>query len=293
MKPVTFPGIRFRLHRAHAGISGDRQLSASTSSPTDDQPDIEDNPADNEGELPRSFLESKLWFAAFAVVGVIVAITAVILLTRADSAGQGFAYTELVPPRETLDFSLTNHRGENFTLSDHAGETTILTFLYTSCTDVCPFIGAKLRQTLDLLGDDAEGVNVVSITLDPERDSPERAADYSRSLRMFDDWHYLLGDAEELLPLWIHYFAGEPIITDSAVFATDEEVEQYGLNAGLTDLNERTANQTRFEFGGGYDVGHATPVIIIDKDLKMRLVAGQSLEPDRFAEDVRRIHTES
>ena len=174
-------------------------MSASTSSPTDDQPDIKDNPAEQEDEFPRSFLESKLWFAAFAVVGVIVAITAVILLTRADSASQGFAYTELVPPRETLDFSLTNHRGENFTLSDHAGETTILTFLYTSCTDVCPFIGAKLRQTLDLLGDDAEGVNVVAITLDPERDSPERAADYSRSLRMFDDWHYLLGEAFRLL----------------------------------------------------------------------------------------------
>ncbi len=264
-------------------------MSASTSSPTDDQPDIEDNPADVEDGLPRSFLESKLWFAAFAVVGVIVAITAVILLTRADSDDQGFAYTELVPPQETLGFSLANHRGEFFTLSEHAGETTILTFLYTSCTDVCPFIGAKLRQTLDILGDDADGINVVAITLDPERDSPERAAEYSRSLRMFDDWHYLLGETEELLPLWIHYFTGEPVITQRAVFATDEEIKQYGLNAGLTDLNERTANQTRFEFGGGYDVGHATPVIIIDRNLKMRLVAGQSLEPDRFAEDVRRI----
>ena len=265
-------------------------MSASTSSPTDDQSDIENSSDD---ELPWSFLESKLWFAAFAVVGVIVAVAAVILLIRADSVGRGFAYTELVPPQETLDFSLTNHRGENFTLSDHAGETTILTFLYTSCTDVCPFIGAKLRQTLDILGDDAEGVNVVSITLDPERDSPERAADYSRSLRMFDDWHYLLGETEELLPLWIHYFAGEPVISERSVFATDEEIQQYGLNAGLTDLNERTANQTRFDFGGGYDVGHATPVIIIDKNQKMRLVAGQSLEPDRFAEDVRRILLES
>ena len=265
------------------------QLSASTPSPTDDQPDIEDNPVDLEEGSPRSFLESKLWFAAFAIVGVIVAVTAVILLTRADSVAQDFSYTELIPPQETLDFSLTNHRGENFTLSDHAGEMTILTFLYTSCTDVCPFIGAKLRQTLDILGDDAESVNVVAITLDPERDSPERAADYSRSLRMFDDWNYLLGETEELLPLWIHYFVGEPVITGRAAFATHEEIEQFGLSAGLTDLNERTANQTRFDFGGGYDVGHATPVIVIDKNQKMRLVAGQSLEPGRFAEDVRRI----
>lgn len=269
--------------------SGTSGLSGSSG----DQSDIKSGPADEEGDPSRSFLESKLWFAAFAVVGVIVAITAVILLTRAESVDVGFAYTELDPRQESLDFSLTNHRGETFTLSDHAGETTILTFLYTSCTDVCPFIGAKLRQTLDLLGDDAEGVNVVSITLDPERDSPERAADYSRSLRMFDDWDYLLGKTEELLPLWIHYFVGEPVITERAVFATSEEIEEFGLNAGLTDLNERTANQTRFEFGGGYDVGHATPVIVIDKDLKMRLVAGQSLEPGRFAEDVRRIHTGS
>ncbi len=262
---------------------------SSTSGQIDDESDTGTDSSRGDGSA--SFLESKLWFAAFAVVGVIVAVTAVVLLTRAESIDRGFEYTELVPPQATLDFSLVDHRGRTFSLADHAGETTILTFLYTSCTDVCPFIGAKLRQTLDLLGDDAEGVNVVSITLDPDRDSPERVAEYSRSLRMFDEWHYLLGEREELLPLWIHYFAGDPVIAEQAVFATNDEITQYGLNAGLTDLNERTANATRFEFGGGYDVGHATPVIVIDGDLKMRLVAGQSLEPARFAEDVRRIHT--
>ncbi len=65
------------------------------------------------------------------------------------------------------------------------------------------------------------------------------------------------------------------------------------MTAVMTPMAAKAANQTRFEFGGGYDVGHATPVIVIGGDLKMRLVAGQSLEPDRFAEDVRRIHTES
>ena len=195
--------------------------------------------------------------------------------------------TELSPPPQARDFSLQNHRGGRFTLSDHAGETVILTFLYTSCTDVCPFVGAKLRQTIELLGDDAEGVSFVAISVDPGRDTLERVAEYSRSLGMYDRWEYLIGTKEELAPVWQSYFVGIPTIGDEADFATDGELADYGLKTGLDETQVAVANGTRHSFGGGYDVGHPTPVLIIDGRQRIRLHAGQSFDPAELTEDIR------
>jgi len=248
---------------------------------------------DSDQSQSRSFLESKIWFGLFVVAGIAVAITSWILLTRADSALKSFTYTEFDPPKDSLDFSLTDQHGETFTLSDHAGEATVLTFLYTSCADVCPFVGAKLREVLDILGDDADGLNIAVVTMDPERDTPERVIAYGERLRMDSEWNYLLAEQPALEPIWEEYFVGLPTIGEQTVFATQDDIERYELNLGLSDLNERSANDARFEFGGGYDVGHSTPVIIIDKNLKVRIVAGQHLDPMEFAADVRKVLNES
>ena len=259
----------------------------SSSSPTD-TPD----PDDSDQSQPRSFLESKIWFGVFVVAGIAVAITSWVLLTRADSGSESFTHTEFDPPKNSLDFSLVDQHGDTFPLSDHAGEATILTFLYTSCADVCPFIGAKLREVLDIIGDDAESLNIAVVTMDPERDTPERVIAYGERLRMDGEWSYLLGEQVALEPIWQEYFVGLPTIGEQAVFATQDDIERYDLNLGLSDLNERSANDVRFEFGGGYDVGHPTPVIIIDKNLKVRIVAGQHLDPLEFSADVRKVLNE-
>ena len=260
----------------------------SNSSPTDTL-DLDDS----DQSQPRSFLESKIWFGVFIAVGIAVAITSWILLTRVDLAIDSFVYTEFDPPKDSLDFSLVDQHGETFILFDHAGETTILTFLYTSCADVCPFIGAKLREVLDIIGDDAGSLNIAVVTMDPERDTRERVIAYGKRLRMDSEWNYLLGEQSELEPIWQEYFGGLPTIGDQVSFATQDDIERYDLNLGLSDLNERTANDVRFEFGGGYDVGHSTPIIIIDKNLKVRIVAGQHLDPLEFAADVRKVLNES
>ena len=260
----------------------------SSSSPTE-TPDLDGS----DQSKPRSFLESKIWFGVFIAAGVAIAITSWVLLTRADSTMESFTYTEFDPPKDSLDFSLVNQHGETFTLFDHEGEATILTFLYTSCTDVCPFIGAKLREVLDILGDDTESLNIAVITMDPERDTPERVVEYGKRLRMDSEWDYLLGEQSVLEPIWQEYFVGLPTVGDQAVFATQDDIERYDLNLGLSDLNERTANDVRFEFGGGYDVDHSTPIMIIDKNLKVRIVAGQHFDPLEFATDVRKVLNES
>ena len=68
-------------------------------------------------------------------------------------------------------FRLTDHAGRNRTLADYKGKVVVLTFGFTRCPDVCPTTMAWLNKSLAELGDDAKQVQVLFITLDPERDS--------------------------------------------------------------------------------------------------------------------------
>jgi len=71
-----------------------------------------------------------------------------------------------------------DHRGRETTLADFKGKTVILFFGYTSCPDVCPTILARLSTVMKKLGPDAERVQVLMVTVDPEHDTPEKLAAY-------------------------------------------------------------------------------------------------------------------
>lgn len=76
------------------------------------------------------------------------------------------------------DFLLTDHQGRQRRLADFRGKAVVLFLGYTQCPDVCPATLAKLSQALMLLGADAQRVQVLFVTLDPQRDSAERLARY-------------------------------------------------------------------------------------------------------------------
>lgn len=154
---------------------------------------------------------------------------------------------------------MVNQRGETFPLAEARGKVVVLTFLYTSCADVCPFISAKFRMAMELLEEDAANVEFVAITADPQRDTHERVVKYSRQFGLYDRWHYLIGPREELVPVWNAYYVGEPIITDEQVWATQKDLEFYGLLRGLDESAINEANHARGKFSGGYDVSHGTP----------------------------------
>lgn len=78
------------------------------------------------------------------------------------------------PVEPAPDFTLTDHNGQPFRLNDQRGHVVVLLFGYTSCPDVCPTTLALWRQVHDALGPDAERVRFVFVTVDPERDTPER-----------------------------------------------------------------------------------------------------------------------
>lgn len=81
-------------------------------------------------------------------------------------------------PVEEMDFSLTDHRGNRVTPADWIGRPTLAFFGFTWCPDVCPTTLSDISQWLEELGPDADRLNVVFLTVDPERDTPEALADY-------------------------------------------------------------------------------------------------------------------
>ena len=76
------------------------------------------------------------------------------------------------------DFSLPDTSGKIRTLADFKGKVVVLFFGYTHCPDVCPTTLAELSQALQQLGDDGKRVQVLMVTVDPARDTPELLGQY-------------------------------------------------------------------------------------------------------------------
>ena len=82
------------------------------------------------------------------------------------------------PAREAPDFSIRGSDGVTLTLSHYRGKVVVLGFGYTSCPNVCPATLAVLAQAHRKLGALGAQVQVIYLTVDPERDSPERLKQY-------------------------------------------------------------------------------------------------------------------
>lgn len=76
------------------------------------------------------------------------------------------------------DFTLTNTAGESVNLSDYEGEIVLLYFGYTFCPDICPTTLSELSNVQRQLDDAGEKIQVVMVTVDPQRDTPENLGKY-------------------------------------------------------------------------------------------------------------------
>jgi protein SCO1/2 len=89
-----------------------------------------------------------------------------------------FRNTDLTGATFGRQLSLIDHHGQARTLADFQGRVIVVFFGYTSCPDICPTMLARLADVMKALGDDAPRVQVVFVTVDPERDSAERLKDF-------------------------------------------------------------------------------------------------------------------
>lgn len=96
------------------------------------------------------------------------------LLVGCTPAPEAFRNTDLTGATFGRGFDLLDHDGRQRSLTDFKGKAVVVFFGYTACPDVCPTTLARLAGVMTALGRDAERVQVLFVSLDPERDSSER-----------------------------------------------------------------------------------------------------------------------
>lgn len=150
-------------------------------------------------------------------VGLLVLIGMAAVLTLAfwqPPSFRGTSYAEPIPPAPEI--VLTKADGTTFRLSNQREKIVLLFFGYTSCPDVCPTTLAEMKQVMDLLRDDAQQVQVVFVSVDPERDDPEKIQSYANHFH--SSFLGLTGTEAELTPIWSGYsIVREVVESDSAL----------------------------------------------------------------------------
>jgi protein SCO1/2 len=101
------------------------------------------------------------------------------------------------------EWTLTSQDGRPFGSADLRGQVYVANFFFTSCTSVCPPLMAATRRLDDRLREGSErGILIVSVTVDPERDTPERLRQYAREMRIDTTrWTLLTGERADLVRL--------------------------------------------------------------------------------------------
>ena len=155
------------------------------------------------------------------------------------------------PPRAAPDFSLLASKGGELKLAQYRGKVVLLGFGFTSCPEVCPTTLAVLAQARKKLGAQAEQVQVVYITVDPDRDDPSRMRGY---LAGFDPTFVGGSGTPEQL---------------SAVRA------KYGVSA------------ERKNIGNSYSVAHSSSVYLVDQKGLLRAMMPYGRLPDDYVHDIR------
>ncbi len=151
------------------------------------------------------------------------------------------------------DFTLTNADGQEVQLSDFQGKIVLLYFGYTFCPDVCPTSLSDLKLVQNRLDESGEKIQVIMVTVDPERDTPEKIAEYVAHFH----------------PTFI------------GLSGTKEEIDAAGEGYGVYYERHEGTEAT------GYLVDHTARIFVIEPDGTYRLSFGFGTPVDDIVSDLR------
>ena len=114
----------------------------------------------------------------FALCALALTLTLTLAACDKPAAPPVFNNVDITGAGYARDFALTDHTGKKRTLADFKGKVVFLFFGYTQCPDVCPTTMAEMASVLKELGPQADKVQVLFVTIDPERDTQELLAQY-------------------------------------------------------------------------------------------------------------------
>jgi len=117
------------------------------------------------------------------------------LIAGCGPSGPKFKNTDITGADFARELSLTDHTGKPRTLADFRGKVVGVFFGFVHCPDVCPTTLAELKSVVEQLGDDGKRVQVLFITVDPERDTRELLAQYVPAFH--PDFLGLFGNKEQ------------------------------------------------------------------------------------------------
>ena len=170
----------------------------------------------------------------------VVAMGAAILFVLASAA----VWLSGVPAKSKIGgpFALIDHHGRSVSERDYLGKPTLVFFGFTSCPDICPTTLFELTKQLEELGPDADHLNVVFITVDPERDTPQQLALY---LSSFDPRIVGLSGARENISVAMRAYRvyARKVPLEGGDYTMDHTAAIYMMNgkgqfAGVMDSGE-------------------------------------------------------
>lgn len=188
-----------------------------------------------------------MWLRSLVVIALLALLTA----CEEPRLPSPFHASDVSTQFAQADFQLTDHHGKPRTLADFRGKVAVLFFGYTHCPDICPTTLADLAQVKRKLGQDADRLQVLFVTLDPERDTRELLAQY---VPAFDpDFLGLYGDLQA--------------------------TAQAGKAFGVTFEKQKTSS--------GYNLDHSTGAFLVGPDGKVRLRAPYGQRTEWMVDDIR------
>jgi protein SCO1/2 len=177
------------------------------------------------------------------------------LIAACSPKPAAFVATDITGADFNKPLTLTDHFGNKRTMSDFKGKVVVLFFGYTHCPDVCPTTMVEMKNTMKLLGDQADEVQVLFVTVDPQRDTQQVLAQFVPSFdkRFIGLWGSLQETAATLGNFKI-YFAKVP---------------------GKTETD--------------YTIDHSSGMYIFDKQGNIRLYTSYGQKPADIANDIKKL----
>jgi protein SCO1/2 len=217
----------------------------------------------------------------------------------------------LPPPEQAFDFSLRDEHGRRTSLADARGKVIAMTFVYSSCRDLCPAEGNDIAAAMRLAGE--RGLIAYMISVDPVGDTPQRIESWLNWRGLYGAaGHYLIGTRAELQPVWRHYGIAPLNATRAEAEAAAIAADQFRASVGdkppkgfkyqrppqpasppprAGDAYPDTgdlAYRGHARHIAGWDYEHSAYVLLIDKRGVQRVgIPFEQLTPESLARDMR------
>jgi len=190
-----------------------------------------------------------------AVAALLALVVSILLLAACGRDAPKFQASDITGTTFGKDFQLTDHTGKPRALADFRGKVVVMFFGYTQCPDVCPTTLSELAEVMKMLGPDAARVQVLFVTIDPERDTPQLLTAYVPAFN--PSFLGLYGDAE----------------------ATARTAKEFKI------IYQKQSGPTP----GTYTMDHSAGTYVFDPQGRLRLYMSYGQGPEVFVHDIREL----